>query len=430
MKNFKTTLIFLLVVGVVVAFAIYDYKQQNAKEQADQRENRLYSDFTVADVTEFQLQGPQSFALQKKDKRWFFTQPFSDLADQTLFESYLSQIIHSDVIRIPAVELKKNRSYGLDKPSATISLKTADGRSHEIKVSSERTFDEGYYLQRDSDTDLYVGSNDWTSLINKLPNQLRNKELYLNSPEVVELTVTLKGQKSFTLLKSKDEWQLKEDSEFPASGDEIEAYISQLTSLRADDIVNESAPKRANDIQVRLVDKDGKTWELRVWNRQEGQGDLVVLEGQPQVYLIEDAQGSFIDRQLHELRDKKQPFQFEKSATKASITLSGEAAVEVTDAEKLQKLLNKVQNLRVRSYKPTAKGLFSSSLEFFDDKKQTLFKMEWSKKSENAGVPVYLVKTNRSPVAFELPETAVDELLDLVKPKEKEQTEKKAEAND
>lgn len=428
MKNFKTTLGFLLVVGVVVAFAIYDYKQQDARTQDAAKAKQLYPNLKVSQIDSFEISGPQSFALQKKNERWFFTQPFSDLADQALFASYLSQVVHSEVVKIPATELKPDRTYGLEKPAAIIRLTTQSGEKLQVKVSSERTFDEGYFLKKDGATDLYVGSNDWTGLINKLPSQLRNKELYLNSPDVIQLTVNAKNQKAFTLVKSKEEWQLKTDSEFPVSKEDLQSYLSQLTTLRADDVLDEKAPSKSPDLKIQLMDIDSKTWGLSFWKGVEGTGDLVMVDGQSTTYLLDQAKGSFLDRQLHELKDKSHPFLFgDKGVTSVSVAPPQKERQIVSDAEMIQKLSAKVKQLRVKTYKPESTRPFVGFLEFLGDKDSSIFKMEWSEKIERGGVEIHLVRTSRSESPFEVAAAGIADVLKVI---EVEKNQQEVDAND
>lgn len=414
MRSFKSTYIFLILVVAVAAFAVYDYQQQKQNELSAQNNKKLFPQIELKNVHRLQLNGPQKFVIEKKDGRWNLLAPVEDLADQEAVNSYLSRIFEQEVVRLPSEELKDMDQYGFQTPFASIEFMTSEA-SHVITVGTQRSFNDGYYLRRDAEKDLYVGSSGWTELVLKLPDELRNKFLFLNSNELSNIKVqSEKGLLELT--NQKDLWFIEGQPEFPLSQEEVEDYLLQIKTLRAESITQQNPPNRKADLIIKAQRKDESQWAIQIWKTSDTEA-LAKVESWPSTYKLSRSKVSFLDRADYELKDKQAPFKFRRDDV-ASFKYNN-AAVE-TDNVRTNSLIGAVKNLRVQTYRPKSKKDFKHKLELFDKTGGTLFKMEWSEPFEIQGSQVVIAKTALHESAFTVAAQLVNELALASKSKEVE----------
>ncbi len=110
--------------------------------------------------------GLVSFKLGK-DGVWALTQPPSDLTDQTLVQSLLSQLSLMSVQVILEAELQDS-SVGLEVPSYMVTLSAADGSRQVVSIGALTSIGSGYYTRVDNEPVVVVSKTTIDNLLKPL----------------------------------------------------------------------------------------------------------------------------------------------------------------------------------------------------------------------------------------------------------------------
>lgn len=404
MKPFKSTAVFLLLVALLIGYAVYDFQMQNKKEQQAIDAKKIYPELSFESLQTFKMDGPQKLNLEKIQGRWHITEPLSDLANQQQVQIFLEQIIEQEVLRIPEEEASNKDQYGFEPGLARFVL-SDESQVYEFAIGSVRTFDDGYYIKKIGVQDLFVGSSGWTNIYNQLAESLRNKHLYLNSSDIRELSIKSK-KGDFKLVNERGLWLVDKDLQYPLAQESIEDYLTQITTLQADEVKDTTAPNSQPELTLQAVDKDKKPWLARIWKPKD-KSAVVQIDSKNTIYYVDVAKVSFLDRSLNELKDKTVPFQFVQNEV-ASVILNSKNYID--EVVEVNRLVEKIANFKVSTYGVDLSKKLTHSLELLDKQKKSLFKMSWSDEFERGGSKVYLVSTNRHLDKFTVASSLINDL--------------------
>lgn len=186
-KQFIVVLI-LLVVAVAAYLILHVYNdKKEAKEEAD---TITITDFDTDDVTAFsyQLNG-ETLSFTKDGDNWLYDGDTSLDLDEDSITSMLSAV--SNLTTEEALEEYDSLSdYGLDTPSNTITVTTADGTITLLAGNQNEITNSYYMMTSDSDT-VYLISTDLNSTFSSAVDDLIAEEEETETEEPEEATETV-----------------------------------------------------------------------------------------------------------------------------------------------------------------------------------------------------------------------------------------------
>lgn len=190
-KQFIVVLI-LLVVAVAAYLILHVYNdKKEAKEEAEEDADTItITDFDTDDVTAFsyQLNG-ETLSFTKDGDNWLYDGDTSLDLDEDSITSMLSAV--SNLTTEEALEEYDSLSdYGLDTPSNTITVTTADGTITLLAGNQNEITNSYYMMTGDSDT-VYLISTDLNSTFSSAVDDLIAEEEETETEESEEATETV-----------------------------------------------------------------------------------------------------------------------------------------------------------------------------------------------------------------------------------------------
>lgn len=157
-KQFLILVILLILcVAAYVGIRIYNQKQSEKEEAKEAAEKITLTDLKSDDITAFSYQyEDQTLEFVKEEDTWYYNKDKTIPIDSSKITSMLSGILSVEATD-KITDYDSLSDYGLDNPSNTITVTTADGTTT-LKVGSENTMLSEYYLMKDEDQTVYLSS--------------------------------------------------------------------------------------------------------------------------------------------------------------------------------------------------------------------------------------------------------------------------------
>ena len=316
--KFKGTWLFSLLVVFAVAIAVWDYKRQQHIEGVESKASYLLPDFQMGSVASVFYKGPAGgFKIINEAGSWVITEPVEDQVDYESLEAFLQGIAEQDMADVPVSANVNWAQYGLDKPGATFDLSMRDGTNLKIEVGSERSYNDGYYVRKNSEPKLYLGSSSWTNYLSQSANDMRNKELYSGGGDYSSLEIT-EGSTQLKFNKVDGKWVSPQYKDVLISESSLSDYFNLVRHLRADavvaDVANKAAKKLYNlnrpamTISVHETDGESKSQWQATFSRPQNNEVFVSIGSDRPVYRIQSRKMESLKKDISYFRDREYPF--------------------------------------------------------------------------------------------------------------------------
>jgi hypothetical protein len=237
----KTTLILLLVTGLLFGYMFFYDKKQPGTEEAKRRSENVVN-IAPDKVDGIIIQnGDEKIELRRKDNKWRLASPIADQADSSLIDTILSELESwqkDTTISAKEVESDKNRlnEYGLNKPKLRLKLSGAE-MPPEILLGKEAALEGKMYVRFENSKESYVVSQAVKKAIDKKPDDFRDKKLTdLNTTQVTRL-ILKSNAGELEAEKKNDHWDLIRPLRARADDQKINDLIAQITTARIQQFV-------------------------------------------------------------------------------------------------------------------------------------------------------------------------------------------------
>ncbi len=312
MKPRNTLLLALILAGL----GAYLYLVEMPREAAKTAAKSLIS-FDKSKVSKIQLSYPdRKITLEKSGDEWRLTEPLKADADQTAVSNLINSIASAEVSNSFETKDKDLGVYGLDKPTATVTLTLEDGTAvPAIKIGKKTSVGYSAYVAKGDEGKVYVTSASFRYGMDKKVKDLREKRLFtFKDDEVRKISIVRSGEKDIELVKQGDKWEIAKPGNYPADGNQVRTLLSSLRSLRATDFIDDSPEELAKYgldkpqlIVTLFLGKDMARKSVLVGKQlgeNEKQGYYAKREAKETVYSIPSYALKNLSKDVPTLRDK------------------------------------------------------------------------------------------------------------------------------
>lgn len=237
-------------------------------------------------------QGANRVELLRSGSDWRVQEPVQARADYSAVESLLTRLSSLSMTKLVEGDAKELAKYGLDKPTATVTLGAGSSRAR-LALGREG---EGEIFARDESRPM-VFTVDPTIVadLKKGAEEYRDKELFEFRPFTADRLRIARGAETFEFQKVKgtgenaaDSWQrVNGSSTSPVDATKMDALLTKLSNLRAQSF--SSGPASGQAALSVAVSYDGGKFE-RVRLGKSDTGTSATREGEPGVAQL-DASG-------------------------------------------------------------------------------------------------------------------------------------------
>ena len=306
----------LLLALVFLSLGAYLYFFELKKDPAGKGEKLL--PFKEEEVDSLILSYPDQEIRIKKESsgKWKITHPLEAAADESTVSDVLSALAATDIER--TIEKKPSaedlQAFGLDNPKVKVSIALHKAKTlPAVLVGAKTPVGNSSYVQRQSDPAVLLTHGSLPASLEKTLYDFRDKKIIEFKEQTVK-RIALKGEKGdFVVIRKEPDWFLDQPKPYRADQAEVNAVLSTLRNMRAQDFVEEmprdlkpyGLDKPRLRVGVSLGEKEGER-EILFGDKRENKGEVyLVLDSKATVYTVSERIFQELNKDLNTLRDKE-----------------------------------------------------------------------------------------------------------------------------
>ena len=452
-SGFSTTAIAALLVAGLGAYAYFGEYKGGQKKDEQKQKDAIVLKFDADKAVRIEIVNHDTTTvLEKTADGWHLVAPQKDAADAAVVNGLLGSLSTERVAETIAEGVDfQAAKYGLVTPTGHITVKTEDGKSHQINIGS-KSYDASLYAQVDGEQKAILVSNAWDVNLAKQPKELRDRRLLRTDSMIdydsLEINVLKPVATKLKLQKVDAKWTWVDppSNGFPISQDDVQSYLDKLKALRADEFPFEDKTDRAVlkklgftspriSVSLRNSKKaDAKEWTLAIAasaDDAKGQAGKLTEPGQmviaissdvPALSQISKAAGDALARSADDVYDRRAPFRFDSANARLATIRAGGVVIEAKksgdvwvladkdqaarpkqelDSTKMLGLILKLGQLRVdrvlKSATPRGLEPAKNSIVFKSEKGDVLIDFAWGERyhptESKSGIEDYFART-------------------------------------
>jgi Domain of unknown function (DUF4340) len=257
----------------------------------------------------FERKGAEPVTLVKANAgKWQITEPKALNADQDEVSGVLSTLSSLSSDRLVDQKASDLKQYGLDDPSLTLEITSADHRQRKLLLGDDTPAGGDVYAMLAGDPRVYtIASYNKTSLEKGL-NDLRDKRLVTIAPDKVSRVALQKKPQTIEFARIKDGWQILKPQPMRADSFAVDEFVRSVTDARMDLSGHDSDHAAADFAKATPVatvtltgDQGVQTLDVRK-NKNDYYAKSNDVEG---IYKVDASLGTTLSQNLDGFRDKK-----------------------------------------------------------------------------------------------------------------------------
>ena len=285
------------------------------KSLFDLRDKSLL-DFKEEEISKIKFQNEGvSFELNKQNEQWEIVDADKTKGDSDEIERFLRQVRKFKVKKFIDESPESITQYGLDAPSAQLTLETAgEGKSMTLLVG-RKLKDEGFYGKVEGANNVVLFGRQLVKILSKHPVDFISKTLIeFKEENVSHIQLQTEVEEILVARMEQDtsKWAIKKPIESAADSATVSSLLFDLRGARVTEFVMTSTknpelfglddPKQV--LTVNLGDK--KTWTLELGNESaDGKHFFASRTGDSTIFTIASDTINQLFRSLHDLKNKK-----------------------------------------------------------------------------------------------------------------------------
>lgn len=206
----KTKSLFVLLASLLLVTTIYYIAKLIAKNDKNTDENNsnvtsiTLVDKASSDVLSVSVSSKESnYCIKYSEGSYYLEKDLSFPLNQTFAKLIFENVSKIESSRLIAEDGNSFSEYGLDEPLYLVSVSYSDGKSHVIKIGNNNKYSGGYYLNLDSDKEVYLVSEDFVGELDYTEKELLKDDEIVETDEgfesVISVDVTLPDNKGYRL---------------------------------------------------------------------------------------------------------------------------------------------------------------------------------------------------------------------------------------
>jgi len=240
MKNFKGTLIALLVLAALGAYIKFFEKGPAKDPDAPVQGEKIFT-LAADDVSNIQIENaadskvPRIELAKNPDATWKMVAPDPFLSDESTLRNLLNNL--SDARYETQIKDAKNLAdYGLEKPVHRLKLSTAAGKTFALAVGSKNVNGSQTYIQVQGMPGVGLVQSYVVDALDKKPTDFRNKQVFKADIGGVKRVALSEGTKRLVLERQTDNsWKATAPITAAVSEDLVRQFLSSINGYQAVD---------------------------------------------------------------------------------------------------------------------------------------------------------------------------------------------------
>jgi len=202
-------------------------------------------------------------------------------------------------------------SYGLEKPSNTVSFTLKSGKKSTLLIGDKNPTGTFYYVKDKNKAEIYVAYGFSIETLIKTADSLRKKSIFEMDTAKISRVDIKSEAKEFSLVKDGDKKWLINPYGFKANNEEVEKYIAKMKELKAIGIVDDNGWDlnkygiQAPRLTLAVTLSDNRKINVLIGKKHlTKDADYAKIENSPVIYAIDSEFLKGADKAYNSFRDK------------------------------------------------------------------------------------------------------------------------------
>lgn len=235
----RNLIILALVVMVIGAYIMLVERHRPTSDEVEAQAEKLLRGFDRDDVIGIVIDRVAGrVRLEKVGEDWHLREPLDFPADDSVVSSTLGTLADLEAERrLPAAEVDVTE-FGLDQPSATVILSSADGSDITFSIGDELPLGSKRALRLAGADEIVIAAGYFMTSIGREVDDWRSREVVnIAADEVASIDIEAGGD-SIRAARLGDDWRLLQPLEDVADRDHLRGLISDLDSMRIEEFID------------------------------------------------------------------------------------------------------------------------------------------------------------------------------------------------
>jgi len=305
-----------LALPIILALCLIIYFLLVSKEKktfAPQRvEKFLEIDSSSVDVVEFCILNTK-MVFEKKDDKWYVTQPDSFRADKNSLGQLLNLVANLEVEDLISTNPRKQMLFQVDTLTGTILNFISQGKTMASLVVGKTSTDFLYTYVRKLDSDEVWSAKGFLShVVGRRRDQWRDKSILDLDAEKIQTVEFTRKKGSFKLTRVDTIWQVSAPpyaETFDTKHIEVKDFLDRISNLRTDGFASlpdlEGVDFTKPVLTLKLILEDGSEEILSVVQKsQEDKRYFLTKEGDETIYILYQGSFDYLDRDIEDFKSE------------------------------------------------------------------------------------------------------------------------------
>ncbi len=309
MKSYKIAIILVVILGILACayLIIKGNKDSTIAEQDIKVINLSKESFSEVNIKTKDA----NFIFTKKGQSWTMTSPNSFEADVTKIDSVIENLSSLTALRAVEDSASDVAKYGLDKPSAIITIKAAGVNPIVVNIGDKNSVGDGTYVNLGNSNKIYLISAVIGDRLSIKVNDLRKIGLFpFTSDEITSYTLEKSGKVQYKIIKTGEKtWKITVPVEVAADSPSMPDIMDKILSIKTIQVIENDAKDLAKyglNTPSYAVELTGtsKTVKLLFGGEDSETARVYVkLSDSKEVYSVSLENLDFLDKPLKEVMD-------------------------------------------------------------------------------------------------------------------------------
>jgi hypothetical protein len=358
MKPRTLLVLFVLVLGLGSFVWFYERKLPSSEERAEQEKKAipfkkdevtavtLQSDAGTVRLEKVSLPAPPKKEKEKSETgdelatetpvEWRLVEPMKARADTAAVDGLLDALAALDKVR--TLDEVKPSEVGLDRPRATVRVKTADGEKV-LKIGAEiptsATTIAAISAGSEGGKGAVIVSDSILTEIRRNPGDWRDRQIYRGDRDHVQRITLVSGQQKVVLVKQGDSFRIESPFKDRADRDKMDDLFAELSGLTAERFVDTPQAPSAPQAVVEVVSNEAPPFRIELGApvpTAEPPADPTAPEGEGEAMPAAKVYQASSNGQLFEVRTRLEEAATRPAAEWRAMSLSSLETFDVESA--------------------------------------------------------------------------------------------------
>jgi Domain of unknown function (DUF4340) len=308
-----TAILAVILIALGIFYYVYEVRLGPEREKTEGRKGRVFT-AEPADVTEVEIKRPDSVVkLKREGDGWQILEPIQARGDRGPIDETVTSVVTARMDREIEAAPTALGDFGLDKPSAEITLRLKDGTQLGLVLGAKSPTGVWVYAREAGKPAVFVIGDSVLRDTTRPLGDFRDKSVVAFDQKDVTAVDIVTRDEAITAEAADGRWKLTRPRALAADGDTMRDFLEKLRAARVKEFVTD-APRslepfgldRPTKVSIHTGRDQDRATKTLLFGRTDagGKGVYAMRAGDATVMLVPDETWAAVPKNVAVLRDK------------------------------------------------------------------------------------------------------------------------------